>query len=99
MWVAVNNVTRKRGRLLMKIWNKKGNERRQKEFILSLPKLKEEEFFGIARILNVKLVENQEVRPFEHILNDIFDKFERAPKHLQKDILTLVRAVVKGSDE
>lgn len=83
----------------MRIWNKKSSERRQKKFILSLPKLKEEEFFGIARILNVKLVENQEVRPFEAILKDIFDKFEKAPKHLQKDILTLVRAVVKGSDE
>lgn len=31
----------------MTIWNKKGSERRQKEFILSLPKLKEEEFLEL----------------------------------------------------
>lgn len=77
-------------------------EKQAREFITLLPFLEPEEFLGVAKLLGVALWEeptgdSQEKEPREAslIIDDVIAKFGEINKHKQRELLSLVRPVVK----
>lgn len=66
------------------------------EFIYAIPKLEPQEFIGLARLLGVELMNEDEPREFEDILEDVLENFTKANRKRRKEFITLLRSVTKG---
>lgn len=62
-------------------------------FMREVGNIKEPEvFIGVARILKVKLIEdNGEIRDFADLFNDVMASFAAAPKKRRKELLGILR--------
>lgn len=64
------------------------------KFIKEIGKIKEIEiFFGIAKLLGVKLynLEKKEVREFNDVFSDVLANYEKADKKRQRELLSLLK--------
>lgn len=65
------------------------------EFIYAIPKLEPQEFIGLARLLGVELMNENEPREFEDILENVLENFTKANRKRRKEFITLLRSVTK----
>ena len=81
------------------------NKEMSSKFLEEIGKIQEPPIFlGVARLLKVKLVEedklNEKVgvraRDFSDILADVMEKYAAAPKKRQKELYTILRQANKG---
>lgn len=70
---------------------------KQNEFIELISKLEPVEFIGIARVLCVSIIdeENKTTRDFYDILNDVVNKFNTLARKQRREILSVLRRVKK----
>lgn len=61
------------------------------KFILSLSKLNPTEFIGVARVLNVPLLDGKDPREFEVVFQDVLDHFSKLSREAQRNLLRLVK--------
>lgn len=67
------------------------------KFIEEIGKLEEVEFFGLVRLLGVKLVDDEkQPREFESVFSDIFDRFIKLPRIKRKEIMNMLKDINKG---
>ena len=70
---------------------------KKNELIELITKLEPVEFIGLARILCVDIIneEDKTTRDFYDILNDIIDKFNTLARKQRREILSVLRRVKK----
>lgn len=69
------------------------------EFMASVSKLAPDEFLGVAKILCLKLLDdNGEPKPAEKLIGDMIDKYWGLKKRVRRDILKVVKEAI-GSDK
>lgn len=70
---------------------------KQNEFIELISKLEPVEFIGIARVLCISIIdeENKTTRDFYDILNDVVNKFNTLARKQRREILSVLRRVKK----
>lgn len=69
-------------------------------FIYELSKIKQPEvFIGVARILQVKLVnEDGESRDFDEIFNDVLNAYSAADRRRRRELFKILKAANKNGD-
>jgi len=69
-------------------------------FIYELSKIKQPEvFIGVARILQVKLVnEEGESRDFDEIFNDVLNTYSAADRKRRRELFKILKAANKNGD-
>lgn len=78
---------------------KRSRERQFKYFIELLPKLQVEEFFGVLRLFNIQLLqENSEPREFLDLYEELLDKFIDASKEARFNIIYVMEAALSKDD-
>lgn len=61
------------------------------KFILEISNIKAPELFlGVARILKVQLINDQNVRDFADIYEDVLNAFEAAPRKRKRELLKIL---------
>lgn len=70
---------------------------KKNELIELITKLEPVEFIGLARVLCVDIIneENKTTRDFYYILNDIINKFNTLARKQRREILSVLRRVKK----
>ena len=70
---------------------------KKNELIELITKLEPVEFIGLARVLCVDIIneEDKTTRDFYEVLNDIVDKFNTLARKQRKEILSILRRVKK----
>lgn len=67
-------------------------------FLSQIAKLSQVEFLGLARMLNISLVQDDEEktpRQFEYILSDLIDKYITLSKTQQKNLKKILHKAIK----
>ena len=68
------------------------------KFMNEVVKLDIAEFFGVARILKVKLInENGEIREFADVFADLMAAYDCADKSRKKELLKILKAANKNA--
>lgn len=72
-------------------------------FVRSLPALQPIEFCGLAKVLGIKLDEDERdennkpiPRPVEKVLEELMDKFLTLPRHRRKEINQMLKDIKRG---
>lgn len=60
-----------------------------------IPKLQPIEFVGLARLLKVELIENEEPRSFIAVTEDVLANFSKLGRGQKRTILRMVKAASK----
>lgn len=79
-------------------------EKQSREFVTLLPHLSVTEFIGVAQLLGVELWEKQnedseakpDLKEGEILVEEVIEKFGAINKHKQKELLSVLRPVVKN---
>lgn len=69
------------------------------KFILEVSKLESIEFFGLTKIFNINLVEEDDKktpRKFEIVLSEILDKYIRLSRKQRRTILKMIKSANLG---
>lgn len=69
------------------------------KFILEVSKLEPIEFFGLTKIFNINLVEEDDKktpRKFEIVLSEILDKYIRLSRKQRRTILKMIKSANLG---
>lgn len=67
------------------------------EFVRIIPKLEAIEFLGLTKILCVDLVDEEgHDRDFADLLDDVLNQFEKCGRPQRREILCMLRPLVKG---
>lgn len=69
------------------------------KFILEVSKLEPIEFFGLTKVFNIELVEDDDKktpRKFEEVLSEILDKYIRLSRKQRRTITKMVKSANLG---
>ena len=61
-------------------------------FLEDIAKLEAVEFIGLARLLGVELLEGEELRSMEDIVDDVMVKFSKLNRKKRRELKEIVRA-------
>ena len=61
-------------------------------FLEDIAKLEAVEFIGLAKLLGVELLEDEELRPMGDIVEDIMAKFSKLNRKKRRELKEIVRA-------
>lgn len=71
----------------------------EESFIEDLMRLEPQEFLGLARILKVKVLDDEnEPRDFWEILKEVLENYENENRKRRREIRKIVRAAVRGDN-
>lgn len=74
----------------------KKKEKQLTQFLGLITLLEGFEFIGLAKILNVELIENDKDRKIEEIIENMIDNFIDSNKKRRTEILNIMREASKG---
>lgn len=78
--------------------NNNTTEKQLLHFVSQITKLSEIEFLGLARMLNIPLVQQDEdktPRQFEYIMSDLIDKYISLSKTQKKNLKKILHTALK----
>lgn len=61
-------------------------------FLEDIAKLEAVEFIGLAKLLGVELLEDEELRPMGDIVDDVMVKFSKLNRKKRRELKKIVRA-------
>lgn len=75
-------------------------EKRFLEFVELVSRLEPSEYFGLCKILGVQMYDEKAApREFADTLEDVLDSFLKMKKGPRRQLMTLLRGAIKGSEE
>ena len=71
-----------------------------REFMMELTKLEITEFIGVARLLNVKVLkeDNETDRNFVDVFSDVVDSYDKLGKSARRNLMKIVKSATKKGD-
>lgn len=78
----------------------KDNKKTNKEFMELLVKLEITEFIGVARLLNVKVLkeDNETARNFVDVFSDVVDSYDKLGRSARRNLMKIMKSAVKKGD-
>lgn len=71
-----------------------------REFMTELTKLEITEFIGVARLLNVKILkeDNETARNFVDVFSDVVDSYDKLGRNARRNLMKIVKNATKKGD-
>ena len=78
----------------------KDNKKTNKEFMELLVKLEITEFIGVARLLNVKVLkeDNETARNFVDVFCDVVDSYDKLGRIARRNLMKIMKSAAKKGD-
>lgn len=70
----------------------------EKKFLHIISRLNPIEFIGVARLLNIKVLEGDNARDFVVVLEEVCAEFQRLPRRRKRNLLRILTPLLKGDD-
>jgi hypothetical protein len=96
---AVRNAKKKKDKGVNKVMKNKKKEL-NREFMTELTKLEITEFIGVARLLNVKILkeDNETARNFVDVFSDVVDSYDKLGRNARRNLMKIVKNATKKGD-
>lgn len=81
--------------------NNSNKKELNRKFMMELTKLEITEFIGVARLLNVKVLkeDNETARNFVDVFSDIVDSYDKLGRSARRNLMKIVKAAAKKGDK
>lgn len=77
------------------LFSRNNDKKLNSEFLINLARVELSEFLGIARILKVDLMEDNEPKTFSSVFEEILEAYSKANRSRRRELLEIVKAATK----
>ena len=97
---AVRNAKKKKDKGVNKVM-KNNKKELNRNFMTELTKLEITEFIGVARLLNVKILkeDNETARNFVDVFSDVVDSYDKLGRSARRNLMKIVKSATKKGDD
>jgi hypothetical protein len=77
------------------LFGRNNDKKLNSEFLINLAQVELSEFLGIARILKVDLMDDNEPKTFSSVFEEILEAYSKANRSRRRELLEIVKAATK----